>query len=338
MRVSILFIPVCALACVAQNDIPSAGSCDVDMVDPAPQAVAIALTGKAAPFDDLRYAAALDRVLAVPPGAGTLHLVDPHDDSVVTFSGLPAKVTSADATADHIYVGDRGSDRVLVLDAENGSIVGMLDVGAGLDYVRVTPDGHELWTTMPGQDRIAVHALDDAGMPSEVASIAMKGGPEGLAFDASGTHAYAHLFDGRLVAIDVAARERIATWETGCASAHGFPQVDEERGLVFAGCSSEGAAVVLDAETGKRLAGFSSGGDAAISAYSSTLHHFYLRGDPGGDLAILAVCDDGDMTEIASVTLTDRGHGMTADAHGNVWVCDEDTGGLLKIRDPLAGP
>lgn len=338
MRSALLLPTALALACVPGNDIPSSGHCDARPIadDATPQATAIMLTGAHASFDDLHYAPALDRVLAVPPGAGAVYLVHPVDDSVVVFTGLPPNVTSADATADHIYVGDRGSDRVLVLDATSGAIIDIVDVGSGLDYIRVTPDGRELWATLPGEDRIAILELDASGVPAEVASIATAGGPEGLAFDDSGAHAYAHLFDGRMLAIDVATRERTATWETGCAAAHGFPQVDERRGLVFAGCRDDGAAVVLDAEDGTRLAGFSAGGDAAILGYSRAREHLYLRGDPGGDLSILAVCDTGELTEVARVALTERGHGMTADGRGNVWICDEDRGGLLKVRDPLA--
>lgn len=325
---------VCVLlACSPANSIPSPGQCEAEAID-APAVVSIALAGESAPFDDLHFAALLDRVVAVPPGAGAVYLVDPSDDTVTSFAGLPPKATSADATATHVYVGDRGDDRVFVLDAVSGSIVGVLELPAEPDYVRVTPDGRELWVTMPGQDRIAVHALDDAGLPSEVASVAIDGGPEGLTFAPSGARAYAHLFDGRLVAIDVAARERIAVWETGCAGAHGFPQVDEERGLVFAGCRSNGAAVVLDADDGTRLAGFEAGGGETILAYASANGHFYLRGDVGGDLAILAVCDDGDLHELARVAIPERGHGMTADVHGNVWICDEASGGVVKVADP----
>lgn len=323
-------------ACQPGNDLPSAGKCDAaraQIVAPTPEPVALA--GEAAPFDDLWFSVALDRVIAIPEGHGVVYLVDPATLAVTSFSGFGA-IATGDATATRLYLGDRGNDRVLVVDAASGSVLGQVELGANPDYVRLAPDGRELWVTQPGHDRIAVYELDDAGMAGPASYIDIDGGPEGLTFAPSGARAYTQQFTGTLVVIDVATREVIDEWETGCAHAHGYPQIDEMRGLVISGCSSDGAAVVLDADEGQRKAGFSAGGDAAILAYNPTLEHFYLRGDPGGDLAILGLCDAGTLDELTRVDVADEGHGMVADPHGNVWVCDATHGGLLRVHDPAA--
>jgi hypothetical protein len=114
---------------------------------------------------------------------------------------------------------------------------------------------------------------------------------------------------------------------------HGIPTVDEARGLVFAGCSSQGGGTMLDADDGQEIAGHEVGVGAAILGYSATLGHFYLRGDPGRNVSMPSVCEGG-MSLLGTAIVSNEGHGMVADDRGNVWVCDRETGGVFRIRDP----
>lgn len=336
----VISLSSCLVACAPDNELAEPGDCEVAGIDDttSPSATPIAL-GPVASFDDLFFSHALDRVLAIPEHTGTLWLVDAETADVTMFAGLPSRIATGDATATHVYLGDRGNRRVVVLDAASGDIVQLVDLPANPDYVRITPAGDELWVTEPGKDGIEVLAIGQDGMLMASSSfIDVPGGPEGLTFDVSSDRAYVHRFSGPVVAIDVAGHEVVDTWDTGCESAHGFPQVDGERGLLFAGCSSEGGAAVLDATNGHALAGVEAGGDASILAYDASLGHLYLRGDPGGDLAMLAVCDSGGLAELTAVSLSQAGHGMTSDGRGNVWVADATTGGLLHVRDPYPAP
>jgi sugar lactone lactonase YvrE len=323
------------LACAPDNELPGPGDCDVDVADvAAPSAEAIALAAEPASFDDLWFSEALDRVLAIPQGTGTLYEIEPETATVVAIEGLPSGIASADATETRIYVADRGGRRVLVLAADSGDIVQIAELEGRPDYLRVAPMQDELWVTEPSADAIEVLAIGEGGELSPAGFVDVPGGPEGLAFDASGTWAYAERFAGPLVAIDVARREVVDTWTTGCAGAHGFPQADGERGLAFAGCSSAGGAAVVRTDDGRVVAGFEAGGGEAILAYDEALAHFYLRGDPDGELAILGVCASGELAELAVVEISQDGHGMTSDHHGNVWIADATTGGVLRVVDP----
>jgi hypothetical protein len=110
--------------------------------------------------------------------------------------------------------------------------------------------------------------------------------------------------------------------------------VDEDRRLVFASCSSRGGGAVLSTDDGTLLSGYESGGGATVLAYSASLGHLYMRGDPGSDVQVMAVCGNGAMAPLGKVAVSDSGHGMAADTKGNVWVCDEAAGGLIHFRDP----
>lgn len=323
--------------CAPTNDLPAAGDCSLPTaaIDP-PVAEPIPLTGASASFDDLWFSAALDRVIAVPQGSGSVYLVDPASAEVHELAELPSGCASADATASHVFVADRGGRRILAVDPQSADIVAIAELASRPDYVRLAPGGTELWVTEPGDDRIEIVAIADGPTLTSAGFVAVAGGPEGIAF--AGARAFAHRFDGPLVAIDVATREVIDTWDTGCAAAHGIPQVDETRGLVFAGCASAGGAAVLDLDDGEPLAGFEAGGGEAILAVAPALGRFYLRGDPDGELAILGVCESGELTQLARVDIAPRGHGMVADTHGNVWICDAPGGGLQRVRDPYGAP
>ena len=72
-------------------------------------------------------------------------------------------------------------------------------------------------------------------------------------------------------------------------------------------------------------------------AYSPTLQHLYLRGDPGTSIAILAVSDVGGLSLLGTLEATAKGHCMAADDRGNLWVCDWKDGRLLRLPDHYPG-
>ena len=320
------------LAACGGNDLPPPGSCAVPLASGEPTVAAVPLVGQAAVFDDLHYAPALGKILAPPEGVGRLFVVDPVTHATITIA-TGGGVASADADATTIYAIDRSNDRVLAYDAATGELVTSLALDGNPDYVRLTPDGGELWITLPGQDRIDVIAVTTNPLAlARVDSIAIPGAPEGLTFGTSRAYTQA---SGRLIAIDIARKLVVGEWDTGCAVSHGFAQVDEGFGLVIAGCDAGGGAGVL-AQDGALLTGYEAGGDAAVLAYDAARHHLYLRGDPGSNLKLIAVCPDGGMSVMAEVDISNEGHASTVDGRGSVWVADATTGGLLVVADPFA--
>ena len=329
MRTS-LFLPVLALV-GCSNQLQGPGECAVPAATGAPVVTPVPLLGPAY-FDDLRYSPALGKVIAAPEGEMWIFLVDP-ETLETTMIATGGGTASADADEQTIFSVDRFNDRVEAYAAATGDRLASLPLGASPDYVRVVPGGGELWITVPGQDRIDVVAV--TGTPPTLArvdSIAIPGAPEGLTFGEGRGYTQA---GGRVIAVDIASRLVVGEWDTGCAASHGFAQVDDGYGLVFAGCKSSGGAAVLSRE-GEEVGGFEAGGSDAVLAYDSARHHFYLRGDPGSTLAMLAVCRDGAMSVMAEVPIPNEGHASTVDGLGNVWLADATTGGLIRISDPFA--
>jgi hypothetical protein len=314
------------------NDLPSSGACAIPSASGEPTVVQVPLVGRPAGFDDLRYAPALGKVVAAPEGAGRIYLVDP-DTLEVTQIGATGGTASADADATTVYAIDRANDRVVAFDIATGSPISSANLDGNPDYMRLAPDGKEIWITVPGLDRIDIVSI--TGTPPTLArsgTIRTPGAPEGLTF--SNGRAYTQS-GGRAIAIDFASKTVVGDWDTGCGSSHGFPQVDDGYGLVVGGCDSSGGAAVLSRE-GDLRTGIEVGGDATVLAYDHARHHLYLRGDPGGNLKMIGVCRDGGMTVMAEVAISSSGHASTSDERGNVWVGDATTGGLQKINDPFA--
>jgi len=328
MRISLLVLALAGCS----NSLKDPGQCPVPAATGEPVAALVPLVGQPAYFDDLHYAPALGKVLAAPEGVARMYVVDP-ETMTATMITTSAGTASADADARTIFTVDRSNDQVTAYDATTGEKVASLRLGANPDYVRVVPGGGELWVTVPGQDRIDVIAVTGAPATlARVGSIEIPGAPEGLTFGNGRGYTQA---GGRVIAVDIARRLVVGEWNTGCDASHGFAQVDDGYGLVFAGCKSAGGAAVLSRE-GKELTGIEAGGTETVLAYDSTRHHLHLRGDPGSTLSMIAVCADGGMSVMAEVPIPNEGHAATTDARGNVWLADATTGGLVRITDPFA--
>src|SRR5262245_51230915 len=149
-------------------------------------------------FDDLRYSSALHRVLAPGGGTGKLYLVDPDSMAVETIDGFGKTPdysgghddgpTSVDEAHGRLFVTDRTTRKLSILDAASRTVVGSVNLGAAPDYVRWAEASGEIWVTEPGMDRLAIYRLPDAAPfnPALVTSIPIDNGPESLVLDASG--------------------------------------------------------------------------------------------------------------------------------------------------------
>jgi hypothetical protein len=284
-------------------------------------------------FDDLRWSPALGRIIA--PGSDTgVHLVDPDSMSVETLAAGGPPIESADGGDRLVFALHRDDATVEVFDAATGDSLATAPLTASPDYLRYLPGRRELWVTEPGAGRIEILAIPADGPPDPVPAgeVDVGGGPEGLAIDEEHGLAYAHRFNGELVAIDLADRS-VSTFETGCDGAHGIPAVDPDRRLVFAGCRNA-EVVVLDADDGRVKDRRPLDGGATILAYAPALGHFYLRGDPGQTVATLGVADDGGLELLGEIQAGLTGHCAQADESGHLWVCDAARGQLLRFPDP----
>ena len=202
--------------------------------------------------------------MLVPAGrTGTLDLVDPDTLSVTSIPGFGMVAdysgshddgpTSVDEGNGLLYVTDRTTGKVDVVDLAAGRIVASASLATGPDYIRYVKATNELWVTEPDADQVEILTLtsDPAVAPAHAAVIAVANGPESMVIDNTRGCAYTHRWQATTIAIDVATRAIVAEWQNGCAASCGIA-LDEERGFLFASCS-EGTTSVIDVANGGKI-------------------------------------------------------------------------------------
>jgi hypothetical protein len=331
VRWTVVFSCVLALALVGPSACGSGeGS---SSVDPAASVVALPGAMREVDFDDIGYSERLGRVL-VPARRSGLYLVDPASGEAERV-GHVRSADSADEGDGLVFVLDRESGVLNVLDPALGRVVSSVGTAGAGDYVRYVRPTRELWVTEPAASPpgIEVFALADgpAPRPRHAAFVPVPNGPEGFAWSAATRKAYTHA-GTEVVAVDLDSRSVTARWPTGCSGTHGFPRVDERDQLLLASCADRGTVVLLGLGDGRRLGRYAVGGGEALPGYSSIAGHFYARGDPGTRLATLAPSSHG-LRLVKEVDVPEVGHCLTADGLGHYWTCDADGGRLLRFDD-----
>jgi hypothetical protein len=334
-----------------------APACSVD--SPAPPASAppaatpslIALPGGAGGvgFDELRFSAALGRVLVPAGRTGSLDLVDPVTGAVEAIGGFAEAAaghgghgdgtTSADEGAGLLFAIDRTRTTVDVIDPAARAIVASAPLTAEPDYVRFVPSTRELWVTEPEAESIEIFGLPEGArpVPERRGALAVAGGPESLVIDGRRGRAYTHLWKGGTVAIDLASRAIVATWSNGCEGSRGIA-LDEERGWLFTGCR-EGRATVLDVADGRLLSSEPTGVGVDIIAYDSARRHLYVPAAQSATLTILGVSAAGELRVLGAEPVPSGAQGVATDGAGRVFVGDPLAGQLVVVADgyPASG-
>jgi hypothetical protein len=294
-------------------------------------------------FDDIGFAPSIDRVLVPAGRTGDLDLIDPATRKFEAISGFTAHrkfggfhaqgITSADAGAGALFTADRDTKRLYVVDPRARTIAGSAPLAGDPDYVRFVAPTGEIWVTEPGAERIEVFKLSHAGAPrlSHDGFIAITGGPESLAIDATRGRAYTNRWTGATLAIDLKTRKIAARWNNGCRGARGLA-LDGAHGLLLVGCA-EGKLAALDLSSGKIVGRASSGDGVDIIAYNSTLSHAYLPGAKSGTMAIVGISPNGAARVLGTVATVKYAHCVAADNLNNAYVCDPAAGRLLVFHD-----
>jgi DNA-binding beta-propeller fold protein YncE len=298
-------------------------------------------------FDDLRYSRTLRRILAPAGRTGTLALVDPGSTAVTTISGFSATAgydgghdfgaTSVDEGRGLLFVTDRTSQTLDVVDPGAGRMVSSVGLAASPDYVRYVAATSEVWVTEPSASQIEILSVsnDVPPTPFSVATISVANGPESLVVDQGGGRAYTHRWQSTTVVFDVRTRAAVAEWPNGCAASRGLG-LDEARGFFFSGCL-EGTVSVLDVANGGRvLSTMARGAGYDVIGYSPSLGHLYLAGTACRCLVVLGVSSSGNLSYLGRFDTTSSAHCAAADDQGHAWVCDPDGGRLLRLDDPYA--
>jgi DNA-binding beta-propeller fold protein YncE len=298
-------------------------------------------------FDDLRYSQTLHRVLAPSGRSGNLALIDPETLVVTTVSGFSVAgsydgghdfgATSVDEGRGFLFVTDRSTGTLVVIDASTRSVVASTALSAGPDYVRYVAKTDEVWVTEPSASQLEVFSLAKTGpaIPTSVATIPVVNGPESMVVDQRAGRVYTHRWQSSTVVWDAATRQSVAEWPNGCAASRGVA-VDEALGFFFAGCS-EGTLSVLAVGDGRVLSSISRGAGFDVIGYNATLGHIYMAGTACKCLVMLGVSPAGTLSFLGRFAATSAAHCAAADDRGHAWVCDPGGGRLWRVDDPYPG-
>jgi hypothetical protein len=293
-------------------------------------------------FDDLRFSSKLQRVLAPAGRTGKLDLIDPKTQAVEAIEGFSSETsfggghgqgtTSVDEGAGLLFAIDRGRAEVAIVDPTAKKILGSSKLGGSPDYVRWVEPAKEVWVTEPNKKQIEFFAFDGLRLTPK-GSLAIPGGPESLAIDATRGRAYTHTWDDATVAIDLAQHREVARWKNGCEGSRGIA-LDESRGFLFVGCE-EGKVTAIDvAHEGKQVGSVATGKGVDIIAYSPKLSHLYAPGGDAATLTIIGVDSTGKLTALRTVPAAEDSHCATVDDQGHAYICDPKRGALLVVGDP----
>jgi hypothetical protein len=292
-------------------------------------------------FDDIQYSSAMKKVLVPSGRTGMLNLVDPESLVVTSISGFSAAkdykgghgegITSVAEAKAMLFVTDRSSLKLNVLDPNSQKVIASAQLAASPDYVRYLPTLNEVWVTQPDSDQIEVFKMNEK-QPVHSAFIKVEGGPEALVVDSTQGRAYTHLWHGKTVAIDINSKKILATWPNGCEGSRGIA-FGETPNILLVGCS-EGKAISMDvAHDGKIISTVTSGSGVDIIAYNHQLKHLYMPGGKSATMAIISVSNEGNLKLLQTVPVAEGSHCVTTDQNADAFVCDPKHGSLLVIKD-----
>lgn len=298
-------------------------------------------------FDDLRYSSALHRVLVPGGRSGALFLIEPETGNARAIEGFSSTPdfggghddgpTSVDEGRGYLFVTDRSSLSLHVVDPNQGAIVVTAPLAAGPDYVRYVAATDEVWVTEPSGDQLEIFSLAKEGLPTptSVAVIPVDNGPESLVIDGTRGRAYTHRWQASTIAIDLASRAVVAEWPNGCSASRGIG-LDEARGFLFAACR-EGTATVLDAAgDGRVVSALARGAGYDVMGYNPALGHLYLAGGDCACLTVLGLSASGELSYLGRFDAPGDTNGVVADDVGNAWVSEPGEGRMRRVRDPYA--
>jgi hypothetical protein len=293
-------------------------------------------------FDDLRFSTELHRVVVPGGRAGKVYLIDPDTKAVTAFGGFSTlpdyggghddSATSADVGRGLLFVTDRTSQLLSVLDAHSGAHLSSVRLGSGPDYVRWVAATDELWVSEPSGSQLEIFALEGGNAPRPVATLPITNGPESLVIDQARGRAYTHHWQRSTMGFDVRTRTLVGEWPNGCAASRGI-EVEPEHGWVFAACS-EGTLTVLDPSKGGRiLDALPSGAGYDVMGYAPVTRHAFLAGSACGCLSVLGLSPAGKLDFLGRFDAPTNTHCAVADDRGHGYACAPESGTIEQYDD-----
>ena len=295
-------------------------------------------------FDDIGYAAALNRI-TIPAGAtGNLVLINPASNALTVIPGITASKAGGkgheEGTSSAVYAdgfllaSDHDPAEIVVVNPRAKTVVERTALESGPDYVRFVESRHEVWVTEPEKEQIQVFKWSASSNPmlTKETVIHIAGGPESLVIDNQRNRAYSNLWKDKTVEMELTTHKVLAEWPNTCKGSRGLA-LNEAGDRLFVACT-EGKVVTLSpGANGKVLASAPAGAGIDIISYSPRLHHLYVPGARAATLTIFDVNPDGALQPLTVYKTAEHAHCVTDDNNGHVFVCDPRAGAILKIDD-----
>ena len=311
-------------------------------------AVAVPLPGGAPgiAFDDLRFSGDISKVLVPGGRSGNLDMIDPSTgvlsmvggfSSSTTFSGdLTQGPGSADEGNGFVYVVDRTSSKLAVVDPKALAIVQSIALAGPPDLVRYVSSTKEVWVTEPMKSQIEVFSVPTdptKAPPMHAANIPVPGGPEGLAIDADGGHAFTSSTASTTFEIGITMRNIEAQWPNACGATRDVVS-DASRAYVVLSCD-EGKIAIMSTDSGTTLGSQTTPMGIDQVAYDARKGRVYAQSPADGTMTVVDVSSVGGTTLRGAIATVVGGRGAVSVGAGTVYVGDTAKGQLLMVRDPF---
>jgi DNA-binding beta-propeller fold protein YncE len=231
-----------------------------------------------------------------------------------------------------VYIGNRATSEVCVVDQKTLKLGKCLKLPAPTDGVAYVPPAKEVWVTTPKDHSLAVL---DASRPDTLKPklvIKTDGEPEGYAFDTTRGLFYTNLEDKNLtLAVDIKSHTVKTKWSSGCgADGPRGIAIDEARNFAFVACTD--SVQVFDAEKGGAAVGkLDTGAGVDNIEYTASTKLLYVAARKAARLTIASISDKGQPSTIATATTAEGARNAVVDSSGNAYLVDPQTARLLVI-------
>ncbi|MDP9035800.1 MAG: hypothetical protein M3O50_13445 [Myxococcota bacterium] len=240
---------------------------------------------------------------------------------------------SAAAVGDGVvYVGNRATSEVCVVDAKTLKLGMCLRLPTPTDGVAYVSSAKEVWVTTPRDKTLTVLDAAKPEILREKTVIKLDGAPEGYAVDGPRGLFFTNLEDtDRTLAIDVKTHKVLATWKPECeADGPRGIATDTSTGLVFVACTDH--VQVLDGRhDGASVSRFETGAGVDNIEWSDARRLLYVAAGKAAMLVVLQIDEKGHATLAARGTTAEGARNAVCDSKGNAYVADPLHARVLQL-------
>ncbi|MCO5189677.1 MAG: beta-propeller fold lactonase family protein [Anaerolineae bacterium] len=147
------------------------------------------------------------KVVIANRGSGSISVIDATTNELIGTFGLPADGNSPEPMyvtyskrGDHVFVGDRANDYVVVFDADDFSVVATIPAGDGVFHMWSDPHDRQLWVnndidkTATVIDPVSLNVIATVPMPADLVADGYK--PHDVVLEPRGRFAYVTMIGG----------------------------------------------------------------------------------------------------------------------------------------------